>query len=166
MFEEETVFILGAGASSHYGYPTGEQLVNEVKETTKHLQRLFEESKHHTNAQFPEYVTAKNNVLLPVFSWQPEKLWDSSISELDQLGKRLEQVNPIVIDTFLGHNKKLQDIGKLVIALVLLKRNRAGRLVQNDWYRFIIHKIITKCKQSKDILENKVTFVTFNYDTS
>lgn len=30
MFTEPTVFILGAGASWHYGYPTGEKLVEHV----------------------------------------------------------------------------------------------------------------------------------------
>ena len=27
MFVEETVFVIGAGASWHYGYPTGEELI-------------------------------------------------------------------------------------------------------------------------------------------
>jgi len=30
MFTSETVFVLGAGASWHYGYPTGEGLVKKV----------------------------------------------------------------------------------------------------------------------------------------
>jgi hypothetical protein len=30
MFTNKTVFILGAGASWHYGYPTGEELVKQV----------------------------------------------------------------------------------------------------------------------------------------
>jgi len=30
MFNRKTVFILGAGASWHYGYPTGEELVRKV----------------------------------------------------------------------------------------------------------------------------------------
>jgi hypothetical protein len=32
MFTTKTVFILGAGASWHYGYPTGEGLVKKVVE--------------------------------------------------------------------------------------------------------------------------------------
>jgi hypothetical protein len=30
MFKNSTVFVLGAGASWHYGYPTGEGLVDQV----------------------------------------------------------------------------------------------------------------------------------------
>jgi hypothetical protein len=33
MFRVPTVFILGAGASWHYGYPTGEDLVKMVIES-------------------------------------------------------------------------------------------------------------------------------------
>ena len=32
MFKSPTVFILGAGASWHYGYPTGEELVKRIIE--------------------------------------------------------------------------------------------------------------------------------------
>jgi len=31
MFKNPTVFILGAGASWHYGFPTGEDLVRKVQ---------------------------------------------------------------------------------------------------------------------------------------
>jgi hypothetical protein len=30
MFKAKTVFIIGAGASCHYGYPTGEELVRRI----------------------------------------------------------------------------------------------------------------------------------------
>jgi hypothetical protein len=35
MFRNKTVFLLGAGASWHYGYPTGEELVRKVIERAK-----------------------------------------------------------------------------------------------------------------------------------
>ena len=30
MFNRKTVFVLGAGASWHYGYPTGEGLIEKI----------------------------------------------------------------------------------------------------------------------------------------
>ncbi len=33
MFEKKTVFIIGAGASWHYGYPTGAELVESIIES-------------------------------------------------------------------------------------------------------------------------------------
>jgi hypothetical protein len=39
-----TVFILGAGASWHYGYPTGEKLVQKVIEKAKCASTYFRHS--------------------------------------------------------------------------------------------------------------------------
>ncbi len=41
MFTEETVFILGAGASWHYGYPTGEELISRVQRKANELASLW-----------------------------------------------------------------------------------------------------------------------------
>jgi hypothetical protein len=37
VFDNKTVFLLGAGASWHYGYPTGEELAKKVAVTAKEL---------------------------------------------------------------------------------------------------------------------------------
>ena len=36
----------------------------------------------------------------------------------------------------------------------------------DNWYRFLIHKLVTGCADGNDLLRNKVTFITFNYDVS
>ncbi len=41
MFVNKTVFILGAGASWHYGYPTGEDLVTAVIEKADYAAEGF-----------------------------------------------------------------------------------------------------------------------------
>ena len=41
MFKRKTVFILGAGASWHYGYPTGEDLVRKVIGAANRLAEVF-----------------------------------------------------------------------------------------------------------------------------
>jgi len=38
--------------------------------------------------------------------------------------------------------------------------------INDDWYRFIIHKLVYGCQNPSDLLKNKVRFITFNYDTS
>ena len=40
MFRKPTVFILGAGASCHYGYPTGEALVAQVLQRAVRLRQM------------------------------------------------------------------------------------------------------------------------------
>jgi hypothetical protein len=36
----------------------------------------------------------------------------------------------------------------------------------DQWYRFIVHKLVSDCEKSSDIFNNKVQFITFNYDYS
>jgi hypothetical protein len=36
----------------------------------------------------------------------------------------------------------------------------------DNWYRFLIHRLIDNCNVSADLLRNKVNFITFNYDVS
>jgi hypothetical protein len=95
----------------------------------------------------------------------------------------------LVIDYFLGQNPHLGDIGKFLIAWALLEceavfsygfnnnRREAPRgilasisngqqLYNDNWYRFLIHKLVTGCRDAESLLNNKVTFITFNYDVS
>jgi hypothetical protein len=101
-----------------------------------------------------------------------------------------------VIDYYLGWNPKLQAIGRLLIAWVILEcesvqlrnegnANRRETLInspymvdrertkgldpknfKDDWCRFVIHQLAIRCESSADIFRNAVRFVTFNYDIS
>jgi hypothetical protein len=195
MFERKTVFVLGAGASWHYGYPTGEQLVLDVMDLGK---RLGAECQQHASGRYsppaPSYLqiptdqTNRSNLR--------RKFWQDLGNRCDDLVKKLETVDPLVIDYFLGWNPPLQEVGKLLIAAVILKcevqyrsekgnvnrRPVVGRSPQritpvemerinisgfkDNWYRFITHKLASNCKRSRDLLENQVQFITFNYDCS
>jgi hypothetical protein len=92
-------------------------------------------------------------------------------------------VNGVIIDHFLAWNDTLRPIGKLMIAAAILEceamwlrvrknqnRRHSGSVApveyHDDWYRFIIHKLVYGCVSSADLLENNVRFITFNYDTS
>jgi hypothetical protein len=158
----QTVFILGAGASWHYGYPTGEGLVKKVIQKASIAARFFEHSLRVTNDQLPNGLTN----------------WQSALNECQRLKSGLEQVNPLVIDYYLGWNPELQNIGRLLIAWVILECEHESRNGKNinrpplvpepndDWCRFIIHQLAIHCRNSKDLLQNYVSFVTFNYDVS
>src|SRR5262249_28899766 len=56
MFTEPTVFILGAGASWHYGYPTGEELVKKATEKAEALSTYLKNSLHTLNLEWPKFV--------------------------------------------------------------------------------------------------------------
>jgi hypothetical protein len=58
MIKNKTVFVLGAGASKPYGYPTGEELFKEVLRLEKHLGFL-----NFLNKAFPSHeVTTLGSV--------------------------------------------------------------------------------------------------------
>jgi hypothetical protein len=172
MFKEPTVFILGAGASWHYGYPTGEALVKKVIEKAEVAADFFDHSVRAQNLLAPVYLKdfMKNGF--------PEA-WKKALSEVQKLQLGLGQVNPLVIDYYLGQNPELKDIGRLLIAWVILeceynardgtnpnRHLKRGETADDNWCRFIIHQLAIDCKQSKDLLSNRVSFITFNYDVS
>jgi hypothetical protein len=191
MFVEPTAFILGAGASWHYGYPTGEQLVKKIIERANNLQKYLEFSARTQHGNIPAYIAEMEK---PTASVQDK--WQSALDDCTTLKTRLEQVNPLVIDYFLGWNPKLKSVGRLLIAWVILEceyryeQNRSNlnrrealldsplesdrvrvknislQKYKDNWCRFLIHQIAINCKSSSDILKNTVHFVTFNYDIS
>jgi hypothetical protein len=178
MFNRETVFILGAGASWHYGYPTGEELVKKVIEKATYISRYFKYSREANNGAIPQYIRVKMED-----GASNDDAWKAALAESQRLEAALTQTNPLLIDYFLGLNPKLQPIGTLLIAWVILdceKRAHFGNInrlddktteavlkkFKDNWCRFVIHQMVINCKQSSDLLSNKVTFVTFNYDVS
>lgn len=177
MFSNKTVFILGAGASWHYGYPLGETLVDEVAERSLRLAEFFRDRK--TISHVPEVMTARIPKPLPA-GHVPQSYWEAAERECVELNKRLRTVHPLVIDYFLAHSPGLQSIGRFIIAWVILEcdaqwqLNRANRNRSNvewphrrdNWCRFLLYKLTSGCRTAADLLKNDVTFVTFNYDVS
>jgi len=125
MFTKDTVFILGAGASWHYGYPTGEELVKKVMQKVPHVIQYF------------SYLATRQHRALPHVlgldkpdTASADEIAKTAHAALEQcltLKAGLEQVNPLVIDYFLGWNPALQTIGKLLIAWVILECEHTRR---------------------------------------
>lgn len=172
MFTKPTVIILGAGASRHYGYPTGEELVDEVVKQSAAIIAYYAEA---PNGQF---IRSTYNSTHPNHC-REESAFHIFIQQLKDVSAAIKSANPVVIDYFLGHNKELQDIGKLLIAMVIMKHEKNnlpppktkgsdGVLRQeNDWVRFIVNEMTSGCTQPDDLVKkNDITFITFNYDLS
>jgi hypothetical protein len=192
LYKQNTVYILGAGASWHYGYPTGEELVKEIRTVAKQLSEIFDQFVRfripppQENTGTLLFLTPQNN----------GPFWARAKAGIDDFLRRLELVNPLVIDNFLSHQPPhLQTVGKMLICWILVDARRnfqaaKGNLnrikalenspnlsdradaskidvsrCDDQWYRFIIHKLTAEFPL-KSLSENKVHFVTFNYDTS
>lgn len=100
----------------------------------------------------------------------------SSFPELANLFKFLHEFDPLTIDSFLRDHHQFREIGRLMIAYVLLKCEKKISFskdyrnpefdISDNWYSHLIHDIKSDCQSPDDILNNKVNFITFNYDIS
>jgi len=176
MFVNKTAFILGAGASWHYGYPVGESLVHEVTSRALKLAEFLQQRKRIANV--PQLIEARIPNPLPA-GHTPWGYWEVTERECRELNARLRNVHPLVIDYFLAQNPDLQTVGRFLIAWIILecdsqwqqtKKNQNlvnGPYPPRDkWCRFLLHKLTSDCRTGADLLKNNVTFVTFNYDVS
>lgn len=177
MFANKTVFILGAGASCHYGYPTGEGLVREVLRQSIYLRDFATGLVQAPNGTpMPSFVIARaGGKTIERYRAEASRL----ATDCQKLIDRLLAVNPPVIDYFLGRNPELQEVGSLMIAMTILQHEsfyehvqrtphhrEFGEFPKADWVRFLLERIVRDCPTSKSLLNNDVTFVTFNYDIS
>jgi hypothetical protein len=189
MFVAKTVIILGAGASWHYGYPTGEELVRQVILKAKQAVNYFSTYLGNSSApldNLPRIVSDDNPNIPESGNTGPQKQWMNACNKFSDLIDRLEPTDPLVIDYFIDQNRHLEDVAKLCIAWVIMERefisiryrgneNRremdhergnSPLRINDNWYRFLVHKLTSGCPDGEALLKNNVTFVTFNYDVS
>ena len=159
MIDKKTVLILGAGASMPYGYPSGFAL------RTKIYTEFYSQYMKYLEAQ-ADYIQRQMDMdyyIKTVKQEDPkdfvEKFRDSNIS----------------IDLFLSLNKKHEIIGKKAIALSILRYEGASQFKDNlipekeNWYKFLLNRLVgklTKKDDYKNISNNNISIITFNYDRS
>ena len=113
MIINKTVFVLGAGASWHYGYPTGEGLIDAVIKKAD----AFEAYCRFRRAQItyiyqaiPNYVAEKIDKSQRA---SEAAAWEAVADECKLLSQRLSTVRPILIDHFLAWNESLRPLVSL-----------------------------------------------------
>ena len=154
MIKKNTVFILGAGASKPFGYPTGLELKDEIiKKFSYYFKKLNEFDKH-----IPADLKSYYNEITPKFI------------------EDLKRSNPDTsIDLFLSRNQKYKEIGKIAIALVIMRSEITGKFRNNpvnpdqDWCSYLFLEMAKTLPGENDygkLKENEIHFITFNYDRS
>lgn len=148
MITKNTVFILGAGASADFGFPLGERLREEI------YSNLLKNAAD---------VTSLAQALVGV--------WKDEVNDykrtIAKFAEALRHASDYSVDAFLENfpNTYLK-IGKMTIAQVLVKYENHDRLFEGDnWYRILVNKMKIGCTID-NFHQNKVSFVTFNYDRS
>lgn len=142
MIKKPTVFILGAGASEPYNYPSGQGLVDILKF------ELSDENKHRSLFQLCL------------------GLGEFKEAEIIDFAKQLKLSDDDNIDAFLERNQDFVKLGKVAITLILIEREDTNALfseAKDKWYRDLVNKLKSN---SPSNFKNNVAFLTFNYDRS
>lgn len=144
MIRKSIAFVLGAGASFPYGFPTGEGLVNEVIGLTN------------------------RDRTLDAFLYN-----DCTDSDVKRFARDLANSDALSVDSFLEHRPDFLKIGKLAIALCLIPKEQdeflsrqhrqSSPLGRMAWYHYLWNEMASPKGQFG---RNNVSFITFNYDRS
>lgn len=140
MITNRIVFVIGAGASCHLGYPTGRRMLETI------IQNL-----------------RVQNGVPPT----RQQLLDLSYSEdkIDQFIEALSYSGQESVDAFLEHRQEFMEIGKFTIAQALIPHENLSQLfnANNNWYQYLFQRLNAPLK---DFSNNAIAFITFNYDRS
>lgn len=150
MIKSNTVFVLGAGASVPYDYPTGAGLIEKVISVVGN----------------EEVYKAYHQCLTP------EKRFSSALALSDfaeEFQRLLRDAKPASIDYFLKLRKEYMLLGKVAIAYVLRDCATGPKppqqtTVSSDWYSYLRNKMFEDT--FAETCNNQISFITFNYDTS
>jgi hypothetical protein len=155
MIEKRTVFILGAGASCPYGFPTARGLRSEIiwqfKDWYERL--LTDRQKLGLDSINEEYP---------------------SLSEAVNLTKQFRESSTESIDLFLSRHPQFERIGKIAIALTILRAEGASKFREHaktgeDWYFYLFNRLtreFTGREGYQGLGSSNIAFITFNYDRS
>ncbi|HAU1275990.1 TPA: hypothetical protein F8R88_15400, partial [Legionella pneumophila] len=101
----------------------------------------------------------------------------SSIKEFRDLQNALISFTPPSIDIFLRDNPTLDRAGRIMILYTLLKCEDKKKFeltykpdedkISDNWYPLLLNEIASQCSlEPENLLENKLSIITFNYDLS
>jgi hypothetical protein len=140
MIKKNTLFILGAGASKPFGYPTGLELRELIRGKT--MRRTVGEA----------------------LDFENEDL-DCCIKEFDKFVDEFSRSSVYSIDLFLEERTEFMDVGKMTIAAHLISKEDDKKLREpaGNWYMYLYNRIISSIE---DLDSNAISFITFNYDRS
>lgn len=146
MIMDPTVLILGAGASKPFGYPLGRELLLTIKK----------------ELSYPESHPLKKALI--GLGIKEKHIYD--------FRSELTYADPPSVDAFLEDRRDYIDIGKLAMAICLIRCEKDLALfnihcepAQHDsWYRYLMDKM--HALDLEEFKHNKLSIITFNYDRS
>lgn len=144
------VFIIGAGASKPYGFPTGAELMEEIANLEHH---------HPDNKATPSESTE--------FRFLAKlKQLGYSFEDLEKFTFELLSTGASSIDEFLqsfSPDDKHFRLGQYLIYFLISKRESSFVLRKSDWIEVLI-KYLMDLKYRDKFLDKPPLFISFNYD--
>ena len=143
MINSNTVFVLGAGASMPYGFPSGFQLRSRLCA-----------AKEGKSSELANILAEHTGIFYKDIVHFAQTFRDSNIAS---------------IDAFLSRRDEFVEIGKLAIAATLCaceKPDIIASELDDDWYFALWNAMVAEVHAPEDILKNKIKIVSFNYDRS
>jgi hypothetical protein len=161
MITQPTVFILGAGASRPFDYPTGRELVDNIIALRG-------------GTQLGSEIQALKTVLPEIHEHKDIK------TRIIYFINELKKACPPSVDFFvetkvIAGNNEYEQIGKVLIAREIIKCENENRLYfvteqgreryESDWYGYLWSNLLT-ATTIEELKKNQLSFITFNYDRS
>ncbi|MGE5499763.1 MAG: hypothetical protein ACM3Q2_16955 [Syntrophothermus sp.] len=153
MITKPTVFVLGAGASVPYGFPTGAELRLSICKN------------------FHNKLSGIRSSVAYIKNHEPDELE----TQCNNFTKAFMNSGNSSIDLFLSRRREFYDLGKMAIVMEILEAEKASnfcedsRIPEQDWYSYLFNRMTEDIRKSEDwtsIINNQVHFITFNYDRS
>ena len=149
---KNTVFVLGAGASCPYGFPSGSELREQI-------------IAHHIDDS-SNYLWAKN---------PSENYVNEILKGAKDFVETFRKSTTKSIDLFLARNKRYRRDGQRAIAFRILAAEKESSFREQskkrsqDWYTWLFGKMTDEIIKEEDFnsfSENDLSIITFNYDRS
>lgn len=160
MFKDETLFILGAGASCPYGYPIGEQLIDNIIRDIQNdsiylhipAEKMYQYEDNHASIPFklkeiiddlehvsPEDFSREGALVLKTLKSFGGRSYAEvplmKIEEFTNLCSALQQFDPVSIDSFLNKHPSYSCEGKIIIVYSLLKSENKSAVVRHAMHQ-------------------------------
>jgi hypothetical protein len=140
------VFVLGAGASKPYGYPTAEELVEQIafdqcadqSPLKKHKKfKLLQENLAHSKARSVDIFLGRDSQR----DFQEVGLWTiaEKLIQCERKGNVFGRTRP---------------------------SRHPDAPPRDDWYAYLFNTLTAKCQKLDDVASLPIAFITFNYDRS
>ena len=156
----QNVFILGAGASIPFGYPSGKELIELIILSLHPSYRYSFNVKQRAENTGHKASYAKTQAF---FDYELYMKCGFSAKQIYDFKVSLSNSNKSSIDAFLLERNEFIEIGKIAIANVLLKFERPTELtyLDDNWLYYLWNKFNLKLS---DFENSNLVFITYNYD--